>query len=88
MMLCLTTLSLTYAATGGTGITPMLQLVRQVARDEGDKTQLALIFANQTEADILLRQELEEVQAQHPDKFKLWYTVDRPEPGEILSIEL
>ncbi|XP_027216687.1 NADH-cytochrome b5 reductase 3 isoform X2 [Penaeus vannamei] len=66
---------------GGTGITPMLQLVRQVARDEGDKTQLALIFANQTEADILLRQELEEVQAQHPDKFKLWYTVDRPEPG-------
>lgn len=89
MMLCLTTFSLTCAATGGTGITPMLQLVRQVARDEGDKTQLALIFANQTEADILLRQELEEVQAQHPDKFKLWYTVDRPEPGEeILSIEL
>ncbi|XP_037779511.1 NADH-cytochrome b5 reductase 3-like isoform X1 [Penaeus monodon] len=66
---------------GGTGITPMLQLVRQVARDEGDKTQLALIFANQTEADILLRHELEDVQAQHPDKFKLWYTVDRPEAG-------
>ncbi|XP_050700349.1 NADH-cytochrome b5 reductase 3-like isoform X2 [Eriocheir sinensis] len=66
---------------GGTGITPMLQLVRQVARDEGDTTQLALLFANQTEADILLRQELEEAQAQNPDKFKLWYTVDRPEEG-------
>ncbi|XP_053647101.1 NADH-cytochrome b5 reductase 3 isoform X2 [Cherax quadricarinatus] len=64
---------------GGTGITPMLQLVRQVARDEEDKTQLALIFANQTEADILLRHELEDVLAQHSDKFKLWYTVDRPE---------
>lgn len=66
---------------GGTGITPMLQLVRQVARDEGDTTQLALLFANQTEADILLRQELEEAQAQHPNKFKLWYTVDRPQEG-------
>ncbi|KAK7014740.1 NADH-cytochrome b5 reductase 2, partial [Halocaridina rubra] len=67
----------------GTGITPMLQLVRQVTRNETDKTQLALIFANQTETDILLRHELEEVQAQHPDKFKLWYTVDRPESGGI-----
>ncbi|KAG0716614.1 NADH-cytochrome b5 reductase 2 [Chionoecetes opilio] len=66
---------------GGTGITPMLQLVRQVVRDEGDATHLALIFANQTEADILLRQELEEIQAQYPTKFKLWYTVDRPEEG-------
>ena len=67
--------------TGGTGITPMLQLVRQVVRDEGDTTHLALVFANQTEADILLRQELEEVEAQHPNKFKLWYTVDRPQEG-------
>ncbi|MPC43734.1 NADH-cytochrome b5 reductase 1 [Portunus trituberculatus] len=64
---------------GGTGITPMLQLVRQVVRDEGDTTQLALVFANQTEADILLRMELEEVQAQYSNKFKLWYTVDRPQ---------
>ncbi|XP_066943096.1 NADH-cytochrome b5 reductase 3 isoform X2 [Macrobrachium rosenbergii] len=66
---------------GGTGITPMLQLIRHVARSESDKTHLALLFANQTEADILLRHELEEVLSQHPDKFKLWYTVDRPESG-------
>ncbi|KAJ8379868.1 hypothetical protein SKAU_G00006460 [Synaphobranchus kaupii] len=30
-----------------------------------------------TENDILLRDELEEVQARHPDRFKLWFTVDR-----------
>ncbi|XP_071526265.1 NADH-cytochrome b5 reductase 2-like [Panulirus ornatus] len=70
---------------GGTGITPMLQLVRQVVRDKGDKTQLKLLFANQTEAHILLRHELEEVQAHHPDKFKLWYTLDRPEEGWTYS---
>jgi len=63
---------------GGTGITPMLQLVRAVFRDPEDKTCLALLFANQTEDDILLRKELEEVEQEHPDRFKLWYTVDRP----------
>jgi len=66
---------------GGTGITPMLQLVRAVFRDPEDKTNLSLLFANQTEDDILLRNELEEVQKQHPDRFKLWYTVDRPKEG-------
>jgi len=63
---------------GGTGITPMMQLVRAVFRDPEDKTCLSLLLANQTEEDILLRRELEEVEKEHPDRFKLWYTVDRP----------
>lgn len=66
---------------GGTGITPMLQLVRAVFRDPEDTTCLSLLFANQTEEDILLKAELEEVAEQHPDRFKLWYTVDRPTEG-------
>lgn len=66
---------------GGTGITPMLQLVRAVFRDPEDTTCLSLLLANQSEDDILLRQELEEVQKEHPDRFKLWYTVDRPAEG-------
>jgi len=70
---------------GGTGITPMLQLVRAVFRDPEDTTCLSLLFANQTEDDILLRQELEEVQKLHPDRFNLWYTVDRPSEGWTYS---
>lgn len=66
---------------GGTGITPMLQLIRQVFRDKNDRTCLSLLFANQTEDDILLREELEEVQKEYPERFKLWYTVDRPNEG-------
>ncbi|CAG0919558.1 unnamed protein product [Notodromas monacha] len=66
---------------GGTGITPMLQLIRAVSRDLNDRTQVALLFANQTEDDILLRPELEQLQSEHPDRFKLWYTVDRPVEG-------
>lgn len=63
---------------GGTGITPMLQLIRHITKDPKDDTQCYLIFANQTEEDILLRAELEEVANNHPDQFKLWYTLDRP----------
>jgi len=70
---------------GGTGITPMLQLVRAVFRDPSDTTCLSLLYANQTEDDILLRAELEEVAAEHPDRFKLWYTVDRPTEGWAYS---
>lgn len=66
---------------GGTGITPMLQLVRAVFRDPEDTTCLSLLFANQTEEDILLRKELEEVEAANPGRFKIWYTIDRPAPG-------
>ncbi|XP_048511835.1 NADH-cytochrome b5 reductase 3 isoform X2 [Athalia rosae] len=66
---------------GGTGITPMLQLIRQMTKDPEDQTQIALLFANQTEKDILLREELEEVAKNHPDQFKLWYTVDTSSEG-------
>uniref|UniRef100_A0A7M4EFD0 NADH-cytochrome b5 reductase n=1 Tax=Crocodylus porosus TaxID=8502 RepID=A0A7M4EFD0_CROPO len=63
---------------GGTGITPMLQLIRHITKDPKDDTKCYLLFANQTEKDILLRTELEEVAKKHPSQFKLWYTLDRP----------
>ncbi|XP_020665707.3 NADH-cytochrome b5 reductase 3 [Pogona vitticeps] len=66
---------------GGTGITPMLQLIRAITKDKDDPTVCHLLFANQTEDDILLRPELEEVQAQHSARFKLWYTLDRAPEG-------
>lgn len=69
---------------GGTGITPMLQLVRHITTDPQDHTQLALLFANQTEKDILVRKELEECAHAHPDQFKLWYTLDTPPEGNKL----
>ena len=38
-----------YLFTGGTGITPMYQLVTAVLRDASDTTELALLFANQVQ---------------------------------------
>lgn len=66
---------------GGTGITPMLQLIRHITQDPRDDTKCYLIFANQTEDDILLRSELDSVVKNHPDQFKLYYTLDRPPQG-------
>uniref|UniRef100_A0A3Q1LZ18 NADH-cytochrome b5 reductase n=2 Tax=Bos TaxID=9903 RepID=A0A3Q1LZ18_BOVIN len=62
---------------GGTGITPMLQVIRAIMKDPDDHTVCHLLFANQTEKDILLRPELEELRNEHSARFKLWYTVDK-----------
>lgn len=62
---------------GGTGITPMLQLIREILdRANEYHLKLALLFANQSENDILLRNELDEFVKKYPDNFKVWYTVD------------
>ena len=66
---------------GGTGITPMLQIIRHVFKDPKDKLQIWLLYANQTEKDILLRKELEEVCEKNSDRLNLWYTLDRPSEG-------
>jgi len=66
---------------GGTGITPMYQLIQAVLRDPKDTTQLSLIFGNITEEDILLREELDKVAAEHKKQFHLYFVVDKPTPG-------
>lgn len=66
---------------GGTGITPMLQLIRAIIKDPADNTQTSLLFANQTEKDILLRDELDDIAKNYPNKLKLWYTVDTSADG-------
>jgi cytochrome-b5 reductase len=62
---------------GGTGITPMRQIMKAILKDPKDRTQVHLLFANQTEDDILLREELDQY-AKTDDRVKVWYTLDRP----------
>lgn len=66
---------------GGTGITPMYQLIRAICEDQADKTQVSLLYANNTEADILLREELEGFANRFPAKFRLRYVLSRPAEG-------
>ncbi|XP_002160297.3 NADH-cytochrome b5 reductase 3 [Hydra vulgaris] len=71
---------------GGTGITPMLQVIRAIFKNSKDRTKVYLIFANQTEEDILLRNELEQILHDHKDQFSLWYTLDRPASGWMYGV--
>ncbi|ATZ52052.1 Bccbr1 [Botrytis cinerea B05.10] len=64
---------------GGTGITPMLQVIRAVIRGRaaGDKTEVDLIFANVNPEDILLKDDLDSLAAQ--DKgFRVHYVLNNP----------
>jgi len=64
---------------GGTGITPMLQVLNYMYRNPGNcNVKVNLLYANQTEDDILVREELEALVTDFPDQFKLHYTLDRP----------
>ncbi|RWA09147.1 hypothetical protein EKO27_g5949 [Xylaria grammica] len=67
---------------GGTGITPMLQVVRAIIRGRptGDKTQVDLIFANVSPQDILLKEDLDQL-AKEDSGFRVHYVLDKPPEG-------
>ncbi|KAI9330311.1 NADH-cytochrome b5 reductase 3 [Obelidium mucronatum] len=66
---------------GGTGITPMYQIIQASLKDPQDKTKLNLIFANVAPSDILLKDALDSLAEQHPDRFSVYYVLNNPEPG-------
>ena len=66
---------------GGTGITPMLQIIRAIARDPTDKTTVSLVYANVTETDILLRKELDEAVAASDGRLQVYHVLNKPPAG-------
>lgn len=63
---------------GGTGITPMYQVIRAICVNPSDKTFVSLIYANNTEADILLKEELDVLASQHPQNLRIHYVLAKP----------
>ncbi|KAG1867869.1 NADH-cytochrome b5 reductase [Suillus subalutaceus] len=66
---------------GGTGITPMLQIIRAALKNSEDKTKLNLIYANVNFEDILLKKELDDLAAAHPKRFQVYYVLNNPPQG-------
>ncbi|KAF8912843.1 NADH-cytochrome b5 reductase [Gymnopilus junonius] len=66
---------------GGTGISPMIQVIRAALRNPFDRTTVTLIYANVNEEDILLKDDLEELQDVNELKFKIFYVLNNPPPG-------
>lgn len=63
---------------GGTGITPMYQLMRAIFSNPADQTKVTLVFGNVTEEDILLKHEFEELENTYPQRFRAFYVLDKP----------
>ncbi|KDO32645.1 hypothetical protein SPRG_02346 [Saprolegnia parasitica CBS 223.65] len=62
---------------GGSGITPMLQVALEILRNPEDHTKVTLIFANQTEDDIILRDELATYERMYPG-LKVIHILSKP----------
>ena len=70
---------------GGTGVTPMLQIVKAIIRNRPrnggkDTTQVDLVFANVNHEDILLKEELD-ILAKEDDGFRVYYVLNNPPAG-------
>lgn len=70
---------------GGTGITPMLQIIEAIIRNRprnggNDTTKVDLIFANVNPDDILLQDKLEKL-AKEDDGFRVYYVLNNPPEG-------
>ncbi|MHC4983241.1 MAG: ferredoxin reductase family protein [Planctomycetota bacterium] len=72
---------------GGIGITPMLSMLRYMT-DSEDKRSVTLIWANRTEADMIFREELEELQGRMAD-LAVHHVLSRQDdwPGETGRID-
>lgn len=62
---------------GGSGITPILQVITEVITNPEDNTKLLLIFANETANDILLKTEIDEIASKFPN-LTVHYTLSTP----------
>ena len=60
---------------GGTGITPMYQIIKKIVQDRKDETLVSLLYGNNNEDDILLREELDDIAANWPTKVRLQYVL-------------
>ncbi|PIN06471.1 NADH-cytochrome b-5 reductase [Handroanthus impetiginosus] len=66
---------------GGSGITPMFQVTRAILENPNDKTKVHLIYANVTFEDILVKDELDSLAKNYPDRFKVYYVLNDPPEG-------
>lgn len=63
---------------GGTGIAPMMQVLREILDNPQDKTIVHLLFVNRHEQDILLKEEIDRLLALHPQQLQVTYVVSQP----------
>mmetsp|Transcript_4811 Transcript_4811/g.9506 ORF Transcript_4811/g.9506 Transcript_4811/m.9506 type:complete len:899 (-) Transcript_4811:321-3017(-) len=67
---------------GGTGITPCMQIAAEILRNPEDPTLVSLIFACRNVDDLLMRETLDEWALKHPDRFRVHYILSDSWPED------
>ena len=62
---------------GGSGITPLYQVLTHALRDPHNTTKFTLLLGNVSEKDILLKEELDRLKKKYPNNFDVVYFVDK-----------
>jgi cytochrome-b5 reductase len=60
---------------GGSGIAPMLQIIREILENPNDNTQLHLLFGNHTVEDIIMKHDLDLLAKSHVNRLALSYFI-------------
>lgn len=63
---------------GGSGITPGYSLIARILLTPGDTTELRVVDANKTEADILLKSELKKFQSDSKGQLEITHVLSQP----------
>mmetsp|Transcript_14957 Transcript_14957/g.48033 ORF Transcript_14957/g.48033 Transcript_14957/m.48033 type:complete len:489 (+) Transcript_14957:195-1661(+) len=63
---------------GGTGITPMLQVIYSLVRSRSALPRLRLLCFNRRAEDILVADELAELSAAHPEQLRVFHSLSDP----------
>lgn len=69
---------------GGSGVTPIYQLARGILSNPEDKTKVTLVYAANTDEDILLKKEFDDFQKEFPGRFEAVYAVSQPAGGSTI----
>ena len=57
------------------------QLIRAICEDSCDKTKVSLVYANRSQADVIMQDQLDRFAQGSGGKFKVYHTLDKPPPG-------
>lgn len=62
---------------GGSGITPMMSILKSVLYIE-KKSTVTLVYANRDEDSVIFKNEIEKIASENPDRFKVLNVYDKP----------
>jgi cytochrome-b5 reductase len=63
---------------GGTGVAPLFQIVQILLQDPTDTTRIQLLSINKKEDDLLMREEMDQLAKDYPDRFSVQYSLTEP----------